>query len=117
MDNKEPDKYQEINFNKCMQITSSAICSTIRETCINMLNPSTKIYGLNSITSGLKGINKFSKEIMKEDKFDEKLEILGMPNYLMINEAGGTGGSIFRKVYGNFLIQANEIVNSKEMNL
>ncbi|MDX8366575.1 DUF4872 domain-containing protein [Cytobacillus sp. IB215665] len=63
-------------------------------------------------------MNKFSKVIMKWDIFDdEKLKILGMSIYFMINKAGGTGGGIFRKMYGNFLVHASEIVNSKEMKL
>ncbi|MGF7056798.1 BtrH N-terminal domain-containing protein [Brassicibacter mesophilus] len=103
------NKYLLIKFNKYNQITSPIITSAIRETCDNMLNAPAKLLGLN-------GIEKFSKEILMWKKFDEeKLKIAGITNYFQINADGGTGGGIFRKIYGDFLIQASEIVGSERM--
>lgn len=103
------NKYLDIKFNDYKQVTSSIIFSAIKETCDNMLNAPAQLLGLN-------GINKFSKEILKWSKFDEeKLKISGITNYFMINADGGTGGGIFRKMYGDFLIQASKIVSCEEM--
>ncbi|GKX28855.1 hypothetical protein SH1V18_13350 [Vallitalea longa] len=103
------NKYLDIKITNKQKITSSIIFSAIRETCDNMLNPPAKLLGLN-------GIDKFSKEIMKWNKFDkEKLKLAGATNYFQINADGGTGGGIFRRMYGDFLIQASEVVGSKLM--
>jgi hypothetical protein len=103
------NKYLEIKFNGCSQITPAIIFSAIIDTCDNMLNAPAQLLGLN-------GIKKFSKEILKWRKFDEdKLKIAGYTNYFMINADGGTGGGIFRRMYGDFLLQASNIVNCKEL--
>ncbi|MFD3448989.1 BtrH N-terminal domain-containing protein [Microbacteriaceae bacterium 4G12] len=103
------NKYLDIKFNNYNPVTKSIIFSAIKETCDNMLNAPAQLLGLN-------GINKFSKEILKWSKFDEeKLKIAGITNYFMINADGGTGGGIFRRMYGDFLIQASNIVSCEEM--
>lgn len=103
------NKYLYINLDNYNQVTRDIIFSAIKETCNNMLNAPAQLLGLN-------GINKFSKEILKWNKFDkEKLKIAGITNYFMINADGGTGGGIFRKMYGDFLIQASNIINCEEM--
>lgn len=103
------NKYLDIKINKRQQITSSIIFSAIRETCDNMLNAPANLLGLN-------GIDKFSKEVLRWSKFDkEKLKLAGTTNYFQINADGGTGGGIFRKMYGDFLIQASEVVESKKL--
>jgi len=103
------NKYLDIKFDDYKQVTSDIIFSAINETCNNMLNSPAQLLGLN-------GINKFSKEILKWSKFDEdKLKISGITNYFMINADGGTGGGIFRRMYGDFLIQASNIINCEEM--
>jgi hypothetical protein len=103
------NKYLVIKINGYKPITSSIIFSAIKETCNNMLNAPAKLLGLN-------GIDKFSKEILKWNKFDEaRLKTAGITNYFQINADGGTGGGIFRKLYGDFLIQASEIVGSEKM--
>ncbi|WP_434792987.1 hypothetical protein TPDSL_21130 [Terrisporobacter petrolearius] len=103
------NKYLDINFDDYKQVTSDIIFSAIKETCNNMLNAPAQLLGLN-------GINKFSNEILKWRKFDEeKLKIAGITNYFMINADGGTGGGIFRRMYGDFLIQASNIIKCEEM--
>jgi hypothetical protein len=85
------------------------IFSAIKETCDSMLNAPAQLLGLN-------GISKFSKEILKWSKFDEeKLRTAGITNYFMINADGGTGGGIFRRMYGDFLIQASNISSCEVM--
>jgi hypothetical protein len=103
------NKYLDIKFNDYKQVSPSIIFSAIKETCDTMLNAPAQLLGLN-------GINKFSKEILKWSKFDEeKLKMAGTTNYFMINADGGTGGGIFRRMYGDFLIQASNIVSCEEM--
>lgn len=102
------NKYLDINFNEHTTITKSIIFSAINETCENMLNAPAQLLGLN-------GIKKFSKEVLKWDKFDDvKLNIAGITNYFQISADGGTGGGIFRKMYGEFLIQSSNIIEIED---
>lgn len=72
-----------------------------------MLNPPAQLLGMN-------GIKKFSKEILKWEQFStSKLKIAGITNYFQINQDGGTGGGIFRKMYGEFLIEVASIVKKE----
>ena len=72
-----------------------------------MLNPPAQLLGIN-------GIKKFSKEILKWKQFStSKLKTAGVTNYFQINKDGGTGGGIFRKMYGEFLIEAAPIVKNE----
>lgn len=53
---------------------------------------------------------------MKWSKFDEeKVRTAGITNYFMINADGVTGGGIFRRMYGDFLIQASNISSCEVM--
>ena len=57
---------------------------------------------------------KFSKEILKWKLFSpEKLRLAGITNHFQISKDGGTGGGIFRKMYGEFLIEATNILNDE----
>lgn len=103
------NKYLDINFTEHSPITKSIIFSAINETCENMLNAPANLLGLN-------GIKKFSKEVLKWDKFnDVKLNIAGITNYFQISAHGGTGGGIFRKIYGEFLVQSSNILESEDL--
>lgn len=103
------NKYLDINLNNPIEISSKVIFSAIKETCNNMLNSPAQLLGVN-------GINKFSNEILKWSKFEEeKLKTAGITNYFQINADGGTGGGIFRNMYGEFLIQASNIISCREM--
>lgn len=105
------NKWLEFNFKNYKPITKDIIFSAISETCNSMLNPPANLLGVN-------GINKFSKEILKWNKFSvEKIKLAGVTNYFMISADGGTGGGIFRDIYGNFLIEVSEIFNVAELSL
>jgi len=74
--------------------------------CGKMLSPSAKL-------KGVCGIEKFSKEIVKWSSFDiEKRKLAGVTNYFQISKDGGTGGGIFRKMYGDFLQEAAGILDN-----
>lgn len=94
------NKFLTFDFTGYRAIDSTAIKEAINETCETMLNPPAQLLGIN-------GIKKFSKEVLKWKQFNiEKLKIAGITNYFQINKDGGTGGGIFRKMYGEFLIEA-----------
>lgn len=103
------NKYLEFDFSGFRPITGEVIACAISDTCESMLNPPANLLGIN-------GIYKFSKEIIKWNKFDtEKRKISGITNYFQISGDGGTGGGIFRKMYGDFLIEADGILPDKEL--
>jgi len=102
------NKYLLFEFAGYRQIDKSILKDAINETCDNMLEPPAKLLGVN-------GILKFSKEIMKWEKFSsDKLKRSAITNYFQISKDGGTGGGIFRKMYGNFLIEAAVILENEE---
>lgn len=103
------NKYLEIVLDEPKEITCEIIYDAIIKTCDNMLDAPAKLLGLN-------GIYKFSKEVLKWKQFDDdKLRASGVSNYFMISADGGTGGGIFRRMYGDFLVEASEIVKSADM--
>jgi len=98
------NKWVKYDFSKKKAINKEMIEKAIKSNLDEMLNPPAKLLGIN-------GIGKFSREIKKWDKFsDEKLRLAGITNYFMISKDGGTGGGAFRKMYGNFLIEASEYI-------
>jgi hypothetical protein len=48
--------------------------------------------------------------------FDKsKIRLAGISNYFMVNADGGTGGGLFRKMYGEFLVEASELCKNAAM--
>lgn len=102
------NKYLTFDFENYQEISSTMILEAIAQTCQQMLNPPANLLGIN-------GIMKFSKEIGKWKKFTpQKIKTAGITNYFQINKDGGTGGGLFRKMYGEFLIEAASIVKNQE---
>ncbi len=100
------NKYLEFDFSGFRGIPKDTIVSSIIATCERMLNPPANLKGIN-------GIAKFSKEVIKWGKFDrEKLKRTGATNYFQINADGGTGGGIFRRLFGGFLIESAPLVQN-----
>ncbi len=100
------NKYLTFDFNGYKAVDETVLQSAIKETCESMLNPPAQLLGIN-------GIKKFSKEILKWKQFSEdKLKTAGITNYFQINQDGGTGGGIFRRMYGEFLIEAAVIIKN-----
>lgn len=104
------NKYLLFDFTGYRPIEKGILREAINETCDTMLNPPAKLLGIN-------GILKFSNEILKWKKFSiDKLKLSGITNYFQISKDGGTGGGIFRKMYGNFLIEAASIMKNDSVN-
>ncbi len=103
------NKYLVFNFDNVKPLDKTVLIEAITESCNNMLYPGANLLGVN-------GIKKFSSEILKWEKFDsEKLVNACITNYFMISEDGGTGKGIFRKMYGDFLIEAASILNKPRL--
>ncbi len=100
------NKYLLLDFQGYRQIDREILTQAIAETCDTMLHPPAKLSGIN-------GILKFSTEILKWEKFSlDKIKLSGTTNYFQISKDGGTGGGIFRKMYGDFLIEAAAILDN-----
>lgn len=98
------NKWLELDFHSAIAVNKDILLEAIKETCDTMLNPPAKLLGIN-------GIEKFSKEVLKWKKFDEdKRKLAGVTNYFMISQDGGTGGGIFRKMYGEFLLECDSFI-------
>lgn len=103
------NKYLIFDFDGYQQINKAILQEAIRETCDIMLNPPAQLLGMN-------GIKKFAKEILKWNQFSKnKLQLAGTTNYFQISKDGGTGGGIFRKMYGEFLIEAAPILKDEKV--
>lgn len=103
------NKYVEFDFSNYDGPSKEMLCTSIQNVCQAMLNPPANLKGLN-------GIRKFSKEVRKWSKFTpEKLSQAGSTNYFMIHADGGTGGGIFRNMYGKFLCEAALIVGNQSL--
>jgi hypothetical protein len=100
------NKYLEFDFSDFQGISRDNLVAAIMAICDKMLNPPANLKGVN-------GIAKFSKEINKWGKFDvDKLKLSGITNYFQIHADGGTGGGIFRKMFGGFLLEAAPIIQN-----
>lgn len=78
----------------------SIILEAIKKNAISIMNPPIKNLGLS-------GIKKFASELPKWAKFDEeKLKYAALNAYIFICAVGGNGGGCFRRMYGNFFLEA-----------
>lgn len=102
-------KYLDFDFSNIRSVSEELILDAVRENSLSMLNAPAHLLGLN-------GIEKFSKEVLKWKNFDpEKRKRTGTTNYFMINADGGTGGGLFRKMYGSFLIEASNLTGLQSL--
>lgn len=103
------NRFLTFDFSAYQAPGPAAVRQAVREACAAMLTPPAQLLGCN-------GILKFSKEILKWRQFDpEKLERACTANYFQIHENGGTGGGIFRRLYGGFLLEAAAILQEEKV--
>lgn len=103
------NKYLIFDFSTYKAPNAETISTAINETCETMLRPPAQLLGIN-------GIAKFSREIIKWRAFDQKkLKTAGITNYFQISKDGGTGGGIFRRIYGEFLLEVEPILSKEEL--
>ncbi len=103
------NKWVDFDFSTSRPIDKNAIYEAINLNTNNLLDSPANLLGI-------KGIRKFAKETKKWLEFDiEKKKLTGITNYYMISSDGGTGGGIFRKMYGDFLHESADIVKNREL--
>jgi len=103
------NEWFEFTLPQKLKPLSEAIRATIKETAINMLEPSTKIFGL-------KGMRYLADDITNWPSIlpQSKMSLTLLLGYVWIEEAG-TGGSVFRKLYSGFLKEASEVLRNEEI--
>lgn len=90
-------KYLQFSFDNYQGIQKEQVKQAIINTCNRMLHPEAKLKGVH-------GITKFANEMKSWAKFDpSKRKNAGITNYFQISKDGGTGGGIFRHLFGEFL--------------
>ncbi len=98
------------DFSEKRQPTADEIREAIGEVCTTMLEgPISNI--------GVRGIRKAAKKILEwpETMNDEELRWSCFNTFIFIDAEGGTGGGIFRYMYGRFLEEAAGIMGVKTL--
>lgn len=99
------NKYLTFDFANYKGINQENLAEAIRLACGKMLYPPAGL-------KGIRGMEKFAREIRKWGKLGtEKLRQAGVTNYFQISADGGTGGGIFRRLYGEFLLEAAQMLD------
>ena len=94
------NKYLCIDLQGYRAVNQEVLREAILDTCESMLYPPAQLLGVC-------GILKFSREVCRWKAFSQKKRRLaGITNYFQIHEKGGTGGGMFRRMYGDFLKEA-----------
>jgi hypothetical protein len=102
-----PPKHRLLKIKYPSQIGNleHVIKEAIRECYRDMLNPPIK-------NIGLVGMGKWSKMVVKWPEQFKGINLLGaLMNGFIYIETGGTGGSAFRSMYGQFLEEASSIID------
>ncbi|MFH0790043.1 MAG: BtrH N-terminal domain-containing protein [Candidatus Omnitrophota bacterium] len=104
------NKWVVFDFKNIKEVDQGMLKKAIQKTVHCMINPPIK-------NLGLKGVKMLSQEVIRKwKKFDlEKLKLSALNSFIMINKVGGTGGGIFRKMYGDFLIESSEIMKNERI--
>jgi hypothetical protein len=100
----------KIRYPSKLEDLEAGIRESIRECCRGILKP--------PITNlGLKGMEKWSKLVVRWPKQFTGLNLLGaLMNGFIYIETGGTGGSAFRPMYAKFLEEASQVINQPALN-
>ncbi|MFP4527323.1 MAG: BtrH N-terminal domain-containing protein [Candidatus Kapaibacterium sp.] len=101
------NRWLEFDLAGVRPVDRDMIFEAIVEDAHGFLNPPIK-------NLGIKGIEHFAQRIFDWNEFDDRaLRAAAFNAFIMINERGGTGGGCFRRMYGNFLAESGEKLNSE----
>lgn len=101
------NKWLQFDFTNIQPIKPDIIYNSIRKNVDSILNPPIKNIGIT-------GIELFSSKMKDWSKWDDDtLKFAAIDAFVMINKVGGNGGGCFRRMYGNFLIEAGQIANDE----
>ncbi len=96
------NKWVTFDFTNISNIDREIIYKAIRNNMKQILDPPIK-------NLGIKGVKLFSEKVPSWAGFDDdKFKWSTINAYVMINQIGGNGGGIFRRIYGNFLKQCSQ---------
>jgi|SRR6056297_899518 len=106
------NRWLEFNFEKIKDVDETIIKTAIKNNVNAMIDPPIR-------NLGVKGIKKFFELVVKDwsDFSIEKLKEAAFNTFIFINQVGGTGGGIFRKMYGDFLIESAAICKDEKLKL
>ncbi|MGL4697886.1 BtrH N-terminal domain-containing protein [Enterococcus larvae] len=103
------NKSIRFDFSSYQSPKKECLVTAITHTLEKMLYPEARL-------KSIQGIEKFSKQVISWKNFDDdKLRTAGATNYFQINKDGGTGGGIFRSLFGRFLIEAAPILEEHRL--
>lgn len=104
------NKWYIFNFDDVRSPEVGEVYEALREVTVGMIAP--PISNL-----GVRGIRKAAKQTLKwpNNMTEDELRWSCFNIYIFIDAAGGTGGGIFRYMYGRFLYEAAEITGNKDL--
>jgi hypothetical protein len=104
------NRWLEIDFTNFREPNKDMLTGAIRTNMETLIDPPIR-------NLGVKGIKKFAKLLVKDwQEFPmDKLKEAAFNSFIFINQIGGTGGGIFRKMYGDFLIEASNICKDNQL--
>jgi len=104
------NKLLKIKYPSKVGNLEKGIKNSIRDCCLNMLEPPIR-------NIGLAGIKKWANIVPKWSEQFEGLDLFGcLFNTFIYIEIGGTGGSAFRPMYAQFLKESSSILNNPRLN-